>query len=545
MGASRSCNKARQRRKAGNPLATAAFWREPHKGVLWVNNDCDWSSRPGYPVFDPGSDKPLNLPYSYQDNFLKDYLSFNPRSVRDLEDWSRLWICGVPALTNGNYQVTLSWANVSGTPAINLIQSCETNGGTRYLTDTNVLSLSGTAWKQISSDYGYKYHVTTTGTLTLPSNWFTNASNKYLLFEGAGIGSGELVMTISQNGNTIAQTGVWLDLHDVKDFYERAEITNNMSGAISNWTSAIETVKPATASALGDDKDIIVLVHGINVSPMDWLIESDTVFKRLHWAGYHGKFATVKWPCEFFNLWTLLNVDTTVFNRSEIIAYKAGSALKTYTDQLHARFPGYRLHLLVHSQGNSVASEAIEQGAAFDTYILTQGALPDSAYDVNAPTYNGLVSVESLHGPTPEWKLMGYRGVYTNMTGRIVNFYNPNDPVLSICISDQGAAKPNLPSTDYMYDGTNGWYQELFSKILVTDPQESRAYISRSRTLSIGQSGPESGHGVIQSAVNLNTHYGFNDAFPDDHSAQWAWPIQTTRPYFRQVLISCQLQPAP
>ena len=50
--------------------------------------------------------------------------------------------------------------------------------------------------------------------------------------------------------------------------------------------------------------------------------------------------------------------------------------MKTYMDQLHTRFSDYRLHLFVHSQGNSVVSEAIEQGATFDTYILTQGALP-------------------------------------------------------------------------------------------------------------------------------------------------------------------------
>ena len=40
-------------------------------------------------------------------------------------------MCGVPALTNGGYQVTLSWTNiVSGTPIIKLFKSVETNGGT-------------------------------------------------------------------------------------------------------------------------------------------------------------------------------------------------------------------------------------------------------------------------------------------------------------------------------------------------------------------------------------------------------------------------------
>ena len=111
---------------------------------------------------------------------------------------------------------------------------------------------------------------------TFPASYFTNGANRYFLFEGCGTnGNGELLLTITQNGTNVAQTGAWLDLHDVKDFYERMVITNNVSGGISNWTSGIETVQYASASALDDDKDLIVLVHGINVGVPDWLIESE------------------------------------------------------------------------------------------------------------------------------------------------------------------------------------------------------------------------------------------------------------------------------
>ena len=192
------------------------------------------------------------------------------------------------------------------------------------------------------------------------------------------------MLTISQNGNTIAQTGVWLDLHDIKDFYEQAVITDNMSGAKSTWTSTIEMVQPAI-SALGNDTNLIVLVHGINVRPWDCVNDAETVYKRLYWAGYQGKFAEVKWPC---NLLTPIPspLSPAVFNDSELQGYKASTALTNYLGQLRARFPGYRLNILAHSQGNTVVSEAIKRGfTSFDTYILTQGALPDSAYDVNAP----------------------------------------------------------------------------------------------------------------------------------------------------------------
>jgi hypothetical protein len=227
-----------------------------------------------------------------------------------------------------------------------------------------------------------------------------------------------------------------------------------------------------------------------------------------------------------------------LFNRSELQAYKASFALTTYLNQLHTRFGGYRLNILAHSQGNAVVSEAIEQGAPFDTYILTQGALPDSSYDVNAPIDPNIVVYETYPYLTPEWQPMGYHGVYTNLTGRpgqIVNFYNTNDPVLSWWVFDQEHFKPN---PNYFYNGTTTTNYGTIPGYAVTDPQESRANVSRSRTDAIGQSGPASAHGVIQSAIDLKAQFGFNNAFPADHSAQWTWPIQTTRPYYIQILKS-------
>ena len=155
-----------------------------------------------------------------------------------------------------------------------------------------------------------------------------------------------------------------------------------------------------------------------------WVNASETVFKRLYWSGYHGKFATVKWPC-------LLGVQLIDFNTSEFYAYKASTGLKTYLDQLRSRFPDYNLHLFAHSQGNAITSEAIKQGAPFDTYILTQGAISASAYNDLAPLNPDFLTQETVPGlMTPEYQPMGYHGIYTNFTGRIVNFFNTNDVVL-------------------------------------------------------------------------------------------------------------------
>jgi hypothetical protein len=277
------------------------------------------------------------------------------------------------------------------------------------------------------------------------------------------------------------------------------------------------------------------------VRPWDCVNDAETVFKRLYWAGYQGKFAEVKWPC---NLLTPIPspLSPAVFNDSELQGYKASTALTNYLTQLRVRFPGNRLHLLVHSQGNAVVSEAIKRGGVtFDTYILTQGALPDSAYDVNAPI-NADIAVydQGLH-ITPEWQPMGYHGIYTNFTGRIVNFYNPLDKVLGYWVEDQKHIKPSIyfDTSYYYYDGTNSYFDPFIGfNYLVTDPEESRAMVSRSRTSPIGQSGPESAHGVIQSAVDLNAKFGFNGTTTDEHSAQWTRPIQTSRPYYLQILNS-------
>jgi hypothetical protein len=512
---------------------------------FWVNDDQDT---------DAGDVAPVTS---------MDYGNDQIKSIRDLEDFARLNISVqgfADQIAQGKLLVGLKWKNTTDTtgyPTIKVWENLSTNGGIQYLTDTNVARQFLTL--------RYPGEVAWTETYLIPTNFWQDMrisatnSTGYLLFEGCSPGKGQLVLTINKpNGTEIAEAAsVWLDLEEVSSMYEQAIITDNTTGAISDWTSTL-TVKNPLPARPGEDQNIIVMVHGIDVSLLDWDVEGDTVFKRLFWSGFQGKFATVKWPCESLGRWEVLKADASVFNRSEIKAYKAGSAMKTYVDQLHAQFPDYRLHLYVHSQGNSVVSEAIRQGAATDTYILTQGALPASAYDANAPTDPVLLWFENNYTHTPEWQPMGYRGVYANFPGRIVNFYNPYDPVLFCWLVDQAAGKPDgclkngvIPLVPYYtYDGANGLHHSLFnlSTYLVTDPQESRAMISRSRTQPIGRSGPASGQtrqGVIESAVDLNQQYGFYNAFTEDHSAQWMRPIQSTRPYFQQVLRSCLIAPTP
>jgi hypothetical protein len=509
--------------------------------TFWINNDNDYSSTP----VDSTNSPPISFDYGQDHEAINggDGGQLWISSMRDLEDYARMWICGVPTLPAAQgYSATLSWNAISGNPSIKIFNATDADGGTNYLTNTNsalaqiVMSdgspsgVNGPAFSigAVSTNIGYSF----------PQNFF-DGKQKHLLFEGVGTGKGELVFTIYQGTNIIAQTGQWIELHDIKDFYEQVVLTNNQTGAISNWTSSIQAVRPSELS-LGNDTNLIVFVHGINVRPWDSLVDAETVLKRLYWAGYQGSFAEVKWPC---NLLTPIPrpLTPTVFNASELQGYKAATAFATYLNTLHSRFSGFRLHLLVHSQGNAIASEALAQSnVSVDTYILTQAAIPDSCYDVNATDDVDLLAEEHPGNFTPDWQPWGYRGAYTNLTVRMANFHNPQDGVVQIWVSDQLYLKPSVffDTSGYYYDGTNSHYAPFVgSGYVVTDPEESRSMVARSRSLALGLSGPESPSGVIQLAVDLHAEFNFSTAI-SEHSAQWTRPIQTSLPYYVQVLKS-------
>jgi hypothetical protein len=536
----------------GGPDNTA--WQKPF--VFWVNNDCDWSTSSS----DPGEDSPLAAEYP---KIYADYITPFIRSQRDLEDWARLWICGVPALNNGGYQVTLSWTNVtSGSPAINLVNSIETNGGTLYLTDPAL----GAAQSSASTCAGLKYPtITTTNALMLPSSLFTNAGNKYFLLEGAGIGSGQLLMTITQNStNVIAQTGAWFDLHDIHDFYEEADATNVPTGVPPSTLVSQFRLTKTTSGMPNETKQTIVFVHGINNTVFDYDNSSQTMFKRLYWAGYHGRFAAFRWPCAYLPP-TVLN--PFQYNKGEFYAWKAAAALKNYLGYLRNRpdLAGYSLNIYAHSQGNVVASEALAQGATFDNYILSQGAIPAHCYDTNAPFLQKLLDAETNSVNAKQTPFFpangGYHGYFSAVQGNLVDLYNTNDfalasgvtsldplgliPIQTNWEEDQRSQKPEafLGGPSYLYDPstfTSMAYYTFGSSYTVTDQHELKSMVARSRSKAVGAQ--DGLHGAIKGSVDLKALFGFGKT-REEHSAQFTRPIQTVLPYYQQLLTSFQILP--
>jgi hypothetical protein len=92
---------------------------------------------------------------------------------------------------------------------------------------------------------------------------------------------------------------------------------------------------------------------------------------------------------------------------------------------------------------------------------------------------------------------------------------------------------------EYHYDGTNSYGVLLNDEeFLVTDTQESRAMVSRSRTAAIGAQGPASGQtsqGVVQSAVDLKAQFGLGSS-DEEHGGFFWRSYQSVRGYYSRVL---------
>jgi hypothetical protein len=528
---------------------------------FWVNNDYDAPGLYGDPdsdLFVPGSPD-----YNYTNSSFGNGV-YCIHSKRDLEDYARLWICGIPPLTNSGYNVTLSWYVSSGHPVIRLFQSVETNGGTLYLTDTNIAASQIAVTAYTNGSYYFPGPGVSIGTVspetpfTLPSAFFTNGATRYLLFEGAGIGAGQLLLTVArssgQNSNVLAQTSTWLDLHDVKDFFERAYATNVTSGKPpSSLVSDFRLIK-AIPPQPDEAKQIIVFVHGINNTDWGYESSSATMFKRLYWSGYHGRFAAFRWPCAYLPPNT---ANPYLFDLGEFYAFKSATALKNYLNYLknsRADLSGYGLNIYAHSQGAVVASEALLQGASCDNCVLSQGAFPAHCYDTNAPFLQDLWDSEtnSVNAmQTPFYTTNGgYHGYCLPIHTDMINFYNTNDFALATGTTgpfdtnweaDQRTLKPHafVGGPSYIYYPSNFAtvaYYTFGSHYTVTDSQEIKALVARSRSSAVGaQAGLA---GVIHGSVNLGSSaFGFGRT-RTEHSAQFDRPIQTVWGYYDEILVS-------
>ena len=523
---------------------------------FWVNNDHDFSSGSGDGYVGHDVEVGPNSPWNgFVDNSIVDYSGQYIECHRDLEDFARLWICGMPALTNASYQVTLSMSASSGNPSVNLVNAVETNGGTLYLTDRNVaaaqvdptvLWLSGL---QVRSSFAQPV-------IHFPGQLFhKQCDHKHFLFEGAGVGAGQLTLTISQataqGTNVLAQTSTWLDLRDVKDMFEEVHITGVTNILPGNGFSASSYQQLNwVGSGSDEDTNIIVFVHGWRMGAWDYNSFSQTMFKRLYWQGYRGRFASIRWDTLSIDDFQPIPLgrDYFTYNRSEFRAWEWAKGVSDYLTSLKQRFPNYSLNVCAHSMGNIVMAEALKLQLAAGqhnvrNYVLMQAAVPASCYDPSFTNYAPFLQAEQSE-PTPN-TYWGYPGsIGGAVSGHLVDFYNTNDYALatgSIFLiggvnweANQETFKPDA-GQGYRVDSTGTNCYNGFN--VISDPREIMAFCARPRSKAVGAQ-PNVGGAIYTSGqIDLTGSFNFRSG-SDQHSAQFNWPIQQVSGFYRQLGIS-------
>lgn len=376
-------------------------------------------------------------------------------SERDLEDYARLWIPGIAELyeTHSNLLFQLSIANNDSFdgPAFNLTQAVETNGGTLYLTDTNIAAQQ----KYLSGSFVGRLQPNSP---VLLNNLFllSGHASDYLIFCGARRGKGEIVLTIKDGDNVLATTSTWVQLKDIKEMYERWSVcgigTNAPTSTAYREVEGLPPGIPPFKYAQPNDPNTpyILHVHGWNMNPWEKNRFAETAFKRLYWQGYQGRFGSFDWPTYTGML---------SFDRSENMAWQSAAPLRNLLVNLNSLYPN-EVRLTAHSMGNVVAGEALRTNATLvHTYVAMQAAIPSHTYD---PTTTNR-SLGLLDSGTPnryaEYWTNGASCYFYGTTGaaRYINFFNKEDWALGLWETDQDS-KPD-GGTGY-YFGNNTFYHE-------------------------------------------------------------------------------------
>ena len=404
--------------------------------------------------------------------------------------------------------------------------------------------------------------------LTLPVTFFASLSesrpNLFLLFEGAGEGKGQLVLTLRKSGQKIGEyPPVYLHLSDVKNMYDRAQANTNTT--VPNNSTSTFTITNNPAPVPGEDKQLIVFVHGINNTDADYINSSNTMFKRLFWQGFRGHFASFRWPSPLFSI---IPVE---FNTGEYIAFKSGAGMKGYIEYLHTnpRLASYTVNVAAHSQGNIVVGEAIREGAQIANYALMEAAVSAKAHDGDnaALDYSYLTGQETVN-QTPDTEVLGgYKNYFASPTRR-VNFYNEFDYALvgsplnlHAWEGNQHDYKPDnfwfTNGPKYSFDGENCYATFLFTMgYVVRDEHEKKAFVARSRSKAVGGQGTERSAALTGGSISQNVNLrdeaaGFtgNRKFGNtrsEHSGAFTKPIQYAVPFYESLLSEgFQIQPLP
>lgn len=386
---------------------------------------------------------------------------------------------------------------------------------------------------------------------------------EHYIFCGVTNGEDQLNLTITDDdGNVLAQSSQWIQIVDIKQMYERWTVGDDPNTApaapMSSAMPAQDNFSPGYPTtpfaypydpATDTNDTYIVYVHGWNMASWEKDRYAETMYKRLYWQGYQGRFGSFRWPCNAFSPLHLGNYDV-----GEWTAWQSGQPLETFLSRLNSQYPG-KVYVLAHSMGNVVTGEALRLAGTntiVNTYVASQAAVSARAYDntIPADATNDYVSVETpdseghyhANGAPPYFNVIGG-------AANFVDYYNPQDWALEKWTVDQ-ATKP-----DYSYYYTtpskkypSGYYRKtLFGSGVPlhfgTNTFEIFAKAVQSYSLALGAETHVASTFSLKTPVNLTeAPYNFLRTHPG-HSEQFRFDNMTTGAYWQKLLSSFGIQP--
>jgi len=429
--------------------------------VFWVNDDHDVK----HPVDVVGAPLPATLGQEDVFDDVKDCSDGVITCVRDLEDFTRLHLsvgCIADELRNGTMSVGLEFTGIAGNPTIKVYLANEGDGGIKHLLDNTEGEAQiadpehNTTLGTVSASLDFHFPCRTWKTLSLAN------PNTHLIFEGDAEGKGRLQLTFYKGSQKIGSCGsLWIELKNIKQMYQRwnANEVENSGDQWTVWPSKSTTQdsdsKDPPAPQTDDEKDFLLFVHGWNMSKPEKRAFAETAYKRMWQIGYKGRFGAFCWPT-FYASGAAENADPGNFNGSEQRAWESSDALLALLTQMNEKYPG-RVHIMAHSMGNIVASEALHKASSVvvKNYVASQAAIPADVFkhnpDVTAQWATVMARTFTGHGLT----VPGAKAV---TTPNVYAYYYPNTRDFVYCTKQYPEiGKPYMTGSG----GATNWHNYL------------------------------------------------------------------------------------
>ncbi|MCL1894730.1 MAG: alpha/beta hydrolase [Holophagaceae bacterium] len=515
--------------------------QEQRKYTFWVNDDIEGQSGPTE-----------NYSQTNSDNKIID-------SIRDLENFSRLQLKIDSRLRNrDDITFSLRFGPVEGTnptPSINIFTAIDPT--------TNYRREPETAGNQALGEHSKTSEdLVALGTkeVQIPASaikWHGDIVP--FVFEGKTPGKGSLILTAQKDGLMIpgAEATVELTLAEIRKFYETSVL--KFSGVdLEIYDSQIVPHTPELPYE-PEGSDYILFVHGYRMEADDKDRWTERMFKRLYLQGYRGRVGSFQWPAATsaffdneFDSENYFSSYISTYNISDYRAYKSGEHLTGILENLID--DGKKIHLLAHSQGNIVVSQALRElkaGYKIQNYIATQAAVPVDMFVSNESVpYAGSGSPKTPNlfsrFPTGTRRSRPYFGsIHEKVEGTMYNYFNTRDSALNWWRRNNYGwlwLLGDKPASGYKYVGRpNGRYDENRNyfkhgdnKLTIEDNLfEIFAFGVRPRSNALGSENRDVGH---FRGVNLN---GIDPSFNNDssaHSKQFNSNIASEWKYWDRVM---------